>query len=142
MSLINARYGAEPVRTYAVQAGDAAEMVSRLTAAAAAAVAAGADDMSDFKLAGSGIGPLWEAWFVAGEGTISINVEFSAVHFLAAVAGNPTEATLLLNQQIDAAAAAITPPDGLVMYKIEVAGAGAGPNYMAVAMYAIEPPPG
>lgn len=140
MSLINARYAEEPVRTYAVEAGDAAEMVSRLRNAAVAAIAAGADEVSDFKLAGAGVGPLWQAWFVAGDADTSITIDFSEVDFLAVVAGNPAETTLLLNQQLDAASAA-SDPNQVVVYKFEVAGAGAGPNYMAVAMYAIEPPP-
>ncbi len=137
MALFDSTYDGElPVRVRAVQAGDAAEMVSRLTNALTAAIADGDQEMADFKLAGAGSGPNWEAWFVDGEADVV--VALSEAKFAASEAGNPVEATLRLNQQITALFDGLAPDTELHVFKVEVAGAGDGPTYMAVALYAIE----
>lgn len=118
----------------AVQAGDAAEMVSRLTNEAAAAVAAGESEIVDFNLAGAASGLLWQAWLTTTTDTGSETCETGIAQFVAAEAGNPAEAVLLLKQRI---AEAI--PSGGNMYKMEVAGAGDGPTYLAVALVSIVP---
>lgn len=133
MALFDSLYTAT-TNIRAVQAGDADEMVSRLQAAAAAAIAAGEeDDMADFKLAGAGSGPQWEAWFVEGEPVSTPTVGLDVVQFVAAVAGNPAEAVFYLKQRL---AAAIGEASAR-LYKVEVAGAGDGPTYMAVAVFEI-----
>jgi hypothetical protein len=112
----------------AVEAGDANEMVSRLAAQVSEAVTAGEAAVIDFRLAGAGSGPQWEAWFVSGSGLGGPNpLTMQEATFVAAVAGNPAEALFYLNQRIAAAAPS-------TVFKIEVAGAGDGPTYMAVAL--------
>jgi hypothetical protein len=134
MAFFSSTYN-ESTNFYAVHAGDADEMVSRLQAAVAAALAAGGDhDICDFKLAGAGSGPEWEAWFVEGESDIAVDLE--NVQFVAAVAGNPTEAVFYLKQRLAAAIG----NDTATLYKVEIAGAGDGPTYMAVAVFTTAPP--
>ena len=136
MALINFTYGAPPAfNVRAVEAGDAAEMVSRLTNAAAAAVAAGESRIGDFQLAGCGSGPQWQAWMATGNtSALPVSIGLAAIFFAAAVAGNPTEAVFLLKKRL---AEASPPPQEI--FKIVVAGAGDGPTYMAIAMYFFQP---
>lgn len=129
MALFEATYATPPdFNVHAVQAGDAAEMVSRLAAALAAAALA-ESQIVDFNLAGAGSGPLWQGWFTTAltvaDGVVTASAEASV--FVAAVAGNPTEAVFYLKQRL----ADLGPQ---TVYKIEVAGAGDGPTYMAVAL--------
>ena len=128
---------------HTVQAGDADEMVTRLTNEAAAAAAAGEEGIADFMLAGSGSGPQWEAWFLTGDASpLEADFAVNNPRFVAAVAGNPEEALFYLKQRLAAAIGATAS----TVFKVEVAGAGDGPTYMAVAMFGVtggeEPPPG
>jgi len=135
MALISFTYGAPPAfNIRAVEAGDAAEMESRLANEAAAAVAAGDSTLGDFQLTGAGSGPQWQAWFDTGNTSPApVAASLGEVLFLAAVAGNPTEAVFLLKQRM---ADASPSPAGL--FKVVVAGAGDGPTYMAVAVCLVE----
>ena len=130
MALIDTNYDPTPPNfdIQAVQAGDAAEMVSRLTAA----IAASPQSIADLQLAGAGAGPLWEAWLVRGDATVAVDPAVAAV--VAVVAGNPTEARLLLTQQL-AALNAITAIE--FVNKVVVGGGGVCPTYMAIALYAV-----
>lgn len=131
MALFSSIYD-ESTNIRAVEAGDADEMVSRLRNQVAAALAAGENDnMCDFKLAGSGSGPQWQGWFVEGEAEVIAELE--DVQFVAAVAGNPAEALFYLKQRLAAAIG----DAGARLFKVEVAGAGDGPTYMAVAVFEI-----
>lgn len=129
----------------AVRAGDAAEMVSRLTNEVAAATAAGEEAIVDFMLAGAGSGPEWEAWFVTGDGSpLEVDFLINQPRFVAAVAGNPEEALFYLKQHMASAAAELSVSGAPFVYKVEVAGAGDGPTFMAAAMMGITeaaPPP-
>ena len=94
MALYDARYAAAPAfNVRAVEAGDAAEMVSRLTNEFAAAVTAGEARIVDFKIAGAASGLLWQAWFVVGTSEIGIPTAPLAgpagVRVVAAEAGSP-----------------------------------------------------
>jgi len=123
---------------HAVEAGDAAEMVSRLTNEAAAAATAQEGGIVDFVLAGAGSGPQWQAWFVAGTGApVAADFSVNQPQFVAAVAGNPVEALFYLKQRLAAAIGDVSS----VVFKVEVAGAGDGPSFMAVAMFGIPTPP-
>ncbi len=129
MALFSSLYTAT-TNIRAVEAGDAAEMVSRLQNEVAAAIAAGEEaDICDFKLAGSGSGPKWQAWFIEGASTIS--VPLGLVQFAAAVGGSPAEAVFYLKQRIAMAIGEVP----TFLLKVEVAGAGDGPTYMAVAVF-------
>lgn len=129
MALFQAPFEAPPTfDLQAVEAGDATEMVSRLTAA----VPLAENDIVDFKLAGAGSGPLWQAWMVRGDTEVTAPAD--AAQFVAAVAGNPAEALFYLKQRLADAIGL----NSANVYKIEVAGAGDGPTYMAVALFAIE----
>lgn len=136
MALISVTYGAPPAfNVRAVKAGDAAEMVTRLTQEAAAAISAGDSTLEDFQLTGCGSGPQWQAWLVTGNTNgLPIHVALASLVFVAAVAGNPAEATLRLKQKL----AAISPTP-TVIFKVVAAGAGDGPTYMAVALAFIAP---
>ena len=143
MALIEMEFGPGAFNVRAVKAGDADEMVSRLTNEVAAAVAAGEEAIVDFMLAGAGSGPEWEAWFVTGDGSpLEADFAVNFPRFVAAVAGNPDEALFYLKQRLAAAIGATAS----TVFKVEVAGAGDGPTYMAVAMFGVtaaaEPPPG
>jgi hypothetical protein len=134
MALINVQYDPDEVefRIRSVQAGDADEMVSRLTAL----LAAEEEPIVDLQLAGAGAGPLWEAWVVVGDANAGITLSPSTAAVVAAVAGNPTEARLRLSQKL-AAFNAVTPISAV--YKVVVAGGGVGPTYMAVALASTAP---
>jgi hypothetical protein len=128
MALFNATYAVPPsFDIQAVEAGDSAEMVTRLTSL----LSASPQDVADFKLAGAGSGPLWEAWLVRGDVTISVPA--GQAQFVAAVAGNPAEALFYLKQRLAAAIGS----NAATVYKVEVAGAGDGPTYMAAALFSI-----
>ena len=127
MALIDASYDPTPPTfdIQAVQAGDADEMVVRL----AAAIAASPQSIADLQIAGAGAGPLWEAWLVRADA--SVTVDPAAARVVAAVAGNPTEARLLLSRRL-AALNAVTAIS--LVNKVVVAGGGVGPTYMAIAL--------
>jgi hypothetical protein len=139
MALIESEFEPPPdgLNVRAVRAGDADEMVTRLTNEVAAAVAAGEEGIADFNLAGSGSGPEWEAWFVTGDAE-PLEADFveNQPRFVAAVAGNPDEALFYLKQRLAAAIGATAS----TVFKVEVAGAGDGPTYMAVAMFGVTAP--
>lgn len=130
MALIDASYSPTPPNfdIQAVQAGDAAEMVTRLTAT----IAASPQSIADLQIAGAGAGPLWEAWLVRGDGTVTVDP--AAARVVAAVAGNPIEARLLLSQRL-AALNAVTAI--AFVNKVVVAGGGVGPTYMAIALVSL-----
>lgn len=136
MALINFAYGAAPAfNVRAVEAGDAAEMVSRLRNEAAAAVAAGDSTLGDFQLAGCGSGPQWQAWMVTGNSSPTpIQMSLQEAVFVADVAGNPTEAVFYVKKRL-----AELVPAPAEIFKIVVAGAGDGPTYMAIALALVEP---
>jgi hypothetical protein len=130
MALFSATLAATPnFNVRAVEAGDAAEMVTRLQAQVAAALAAGETKIVDFNLAGAGSGPQWQGWLTTANqvsgGVITVAPQNAG--FVAAVAGNPVEAVLLLKQRL-------APFVSDLVCKVEVAGAGDGPTYMAVAL--------
>lgn len=132
MALFNATFATdEDFNVRAVQAGDAAEMVSRLTNELVAAAAAGETNIVDFNLAGAGSGPLWQGWVTTAADVAvgGVTAPVASSLFAAAVAGNPAEALFYLKQRL----AALNPQ---TVYKVEVAGAGDGPTYMAVALCA------
>ncbi len=130
MALFQAPFAASPTfDLQAVEAGDAAEMVSRLTAALPLAE----QSIADFKLGGAGSGPLWQAWVVRGAADVSVPGE--TAQFVAAVAGNPAEALFYLKQRLAEAIGG----NAADVFKVEIAGAGDGPTYMAVALFAIVP---
>ena len=132
MALFNAPFAPPPVfNIRAVEAGDADEMVSRLTNEIAAAVAAGEVRMADFKIAGSGSGPQWQAWFVSGTSVETPNAPLATLQAVAAVAGSPSEALFYAKQRL-AAAIGIA---AAVVHKTVVAGAGDGPTFMAVTLF-------
>lgn len=135
MALISMTYGAPPAfNLRAVEAGDAAEMESRLTNEAGAAIAAGDSTLEDFQIAGAGSGPLWQSWMVTGNTSAQpVSIELQEIFFAAAVAGNPREAIFLLLKRLNEATPA---PQNI--FKVVVAGAGDGPTYMAVAVYLAE----
>lgn len=135
MALISMAYGAPPAfNVRAVEAGDAAEMESRLQNEAAAAIAAGEDLLEDFQIAGCGSGPQWQSWMVTGNTSAEpVSIDLAELFFAAAVAGNPTEAVFLLLKRLNEAP--FTPQE---IFKVVVAGAGDGPTYMAVAVYLAE----
>jgi len=136
MALFNAPYAATPdFNVRAVAAGDAAEMVSRLTNEFAAAIAASEVNIADFKLAGAGSGLLWQAWFVVGTSVDTPNAALAGLGVVADVAGSPTEALLLVQQRL-ATAIGATPSQ---VFKTVVAGAGDGPTYIAVAVFGPSP---
>jgi len=130
MALIATTYSPTPPSfdIQAVQAGDAAEMVTRLKAA----IAASPQTIADLQVAGAGAGPLWEAWLVRGDDTVTVDPTVADV--VAAVAGNPIEARLLLTERL-AALNAITPIN--LVNKVVVAGGGVGPTYMAIALVSL-----
>jgi hypothetical protein len=132
MALIDAGYSDTPPSfdIQAVQAGDAAEMVTRLTAA----IAASPQSIADLQMAGAGAGPLWEAWLVRADTDVSITVDPAAARVVAAVAGNPTEARLLLSQRLAALNAVTVIAQ---VNKVVVAGGGVGPTYMAIALVSL-----
>ena len=132
MAFIDASYSDTPPSfdIQAVQAGDAAEMVTRLTAA----IAASPQSIADLQMAGAGAGPLWEAWLVRAETDVSITVDPNAARVVAAVAGNPIEARRLLTQRLAALNAVTTIA---LVNKVVVAGGGVGPTYMAVALVSL-----
>ena len=136
MALISMSYGAPPAfNLRAVQAGDAAEMESRLANEAAAAVAAGDDQLEDFQIAGAGSGARWESWMVTGSTAAEpVSIDLQEIFFAAAVAGNPTEAKFLLLKRLNEVTPA--PQD---IFKVVVAGAADGRSYMGVAVYFAEP---
>jgi hypothetical protein len=136
MALFSAAFATdEDFNIRAIEGGDAAEVVSRLSNEVAAAIAAGEGAIIDFNLAGAGSGLKWEAWFIVATGDATPDpIPLPDVRFVAAEAGNPTEAVFYLKQRI----AAIVPTP-LSVYKIEVAGAGDGPTYMAVALVLVAP---
>ena len=113
---------------WGVEAGDAAEMESRLANKLAEAAAATEDAACELQLAGAGAGPLWQAWFVTAP-TINVGGQFppSNARVAAAVAGNPAEALLRLKQRMVANSLD-------VVNKVVLAGAGVGPTYMALAI--------
>ncbi len=132
MALFNSPYQPPTLTNVrAVEAGDAAEMVSRLQGAVAAALDAGENQLVDFNLAGAGSGPQWQAWLTLGESLDSVVVGIGTVQFVAAVAGSPEEALFYLKQRLTAAVGGAQ----ATVYKVELAGAGDGPTYMAVAMF-------
>lgn len=135
MALISMSYGAPPAfNLRAVEAGDAAEMESRLANEAAAAIAAGDDQLEDFQIAGAGSGPQWQSWMVTGSTAAEpVSIDLQEIFFAAAVAGNPTEAVFLLLKRLNEAP--ITPQN---IFKVVVAGAADGRSYMAVAVYLAE----
>lgn len=140
MALYDARYAAAPAfNVRAVEAGDAAEMVSRLTNEFAAAVTAGEARIVDFKIAGAASGLLWQAWFVVGTSEIGIPTAPLAgpagVRVVAAEAGSPAEALFYAKQRL-AAAIGVTPS---LIFKTVVAGAGDGPTFMAIIVFAAQP---
>lgn len=142
MALFDARYAAAPAfNLRAVEAGDATEMVFRLTNEFAAAIAATEANIVDFKLAGAGSGLLWQAWFVVGtaEDDIVPTAPLAGLKVVAAEAGSPAEALFYLKQRL---ATAIGVTSSLI-FKTVVAGAGDGPTYMAIALFGPAPaPPG
>lgn len=141
MALIEMEFGPGAFNVRAVRAGDADEIVSRLTNEIAAAVAAGEEAIVDFMLAGAGSGPEWEAWFLTGDGgPLEVGFAVNLPRFVAAVAGNPEEALFYLKQRIAAAAAVLGVSGAPFVYKVEVAGAGDGPTFMAAAMMGITEP--
>lgn len=132
MALFEATYDTdEDFAIHQVVSGNAVEMVDKLAAVLVAADAAGEEAIVDFKLSGAGSGPQWLAEIVTATtvaaGVVQASVETS--RFVAAVAGNPTQVS-------EAIRAALTAANAGTVYKIEVAGAGDGPTYMAVALYA------
>lgn len=132
MALFNAPFAPAPVfNIRAVEAGDADEMVSRLTNQIAAAVAAGEVRMADFKIAGAGSGLLWQGWFVTGTSVDTPNAPLASLQAVAAVAGSPAEALFYVKQRL----AAEIGVAASVVHKTVVAGAGDGPTYMAVALF-------
>lgn len=141
MALIDVRYAAAPAfNLRAVEAGDAAEMVSRLTNEIAAAVAAGEASISDFKLAGAASGLLWQAWFVVGTSEddavpVAPLGGPAGLRVVAAEAGSPAEALFYAKQRL-AAAIGVTPS---LIFKTVVAGAGDGPTFMAIILFAAQP---
>ena len=114
---------------YGVEAGNAAEMESRLAAELAVAAAASSDFACDLQIAGAGAGPQWQAWFVTAPSisTGVFKVFPAAARVAAAVAGNPAEALLRLRQRMSANSLD-------VVDKVLIAGAGVGPTYMALAI--------
>lgn len=128
-----ALFEAQILNIRAVEAGNAAEMVTRLQAEIAAAATANEESMVDLELAGAGSGPQWIASFPTGSSeqvTSGASLALSpAPVVVAAVAGNPVELMLRLNQALAAAS------HGDV-YKVVVAGGGSGPTYMAIALAA------
>ncbi len=132
MALIDATYDTdEDFAVHQAVAGNPTEMVEQLQAILAAAVTATEGDISDFKLTGTGSGPQWLAQVVTAT-TVAvggIQAPIATSEFVAAVAGNPTEVSAQIR-------AALTAANADSVYKIEVAGAGDGPSYMAVALYA------
>ena len=134
MALFNAAYGTPPnFDIRGVEAGNAAELVSRLTNEFAAAMAASETSIVDFKLAGCGSGPQWQAWFVVGTASTPV-AALSGLKVVADVAGSPAEALLRLKQRLAAAVSGST-----TVFKTVVAGAGDGPTYMAVALFGPTP---
>lgn len=131
MALFSATYGAAPdFNVHAVQGGNAAELTTNLTAEIAAAVAASEGNIVDINVAAAGAGPMWQAWFVTANvnsGTPNVSLNLAVV--FAAVAGNPTQAEFLLNQQLSESPLTLSQ-----ISKISVAGAGLGPTYMALAL--------
>lgn len=110
-------------------------MVTRLTNEIAAAIAANEPEVADFKLAGCGSGPQWQAWMVLGENGATPAAPLPGLRVVADVAGNPTEALFYVKQRL--AAAIGTAPT--TIYKVVVAGAGDGPTYMAVVLFGPTP---
>jgi hypothetical protein len=118
----------EDLNIRAVDGGNPDELVSRLAAQVLAAIAAGEAQIVDFNMAGAGSGPKWQAWFVsAASGATPSPIPTNQATFVAAVAGNAAEALFYLTQRLTALAP-------LSVYKVEVAGAGDGPTFMAVAL--------
>ena len=135
MALISMAYGAPPAfNLRAVEAGDAAEMESRLVNEAAAAIAAGDTELNDFQIAGAGSGPQWQSWMVTGSTAAEpVSIDLQELFFAASVAGNPSEAVFLLLKRLNEAS-----PAPVEIFKIVVAGSGDGHSYMAVAVYLAE----
>ena len=130
MALFAKTYGAAPIfNVRAVSAGNAAEMEVQLTALLAAASSAGENFLVDLELGSAGAGPQWQAWVATGS-TAPSNapaIYITPLAAFAALAGNPTEAALLLNARL--ATFSLTE-----VVKVVVAGSGVGPTYMAVAI--------
>jgi len=117
-----------------LRAGDAPAMITFLNAEVAAALANGEQNIVDLNLTGAASGLDWQCWLVTAP-TVSIGgkTEFcplSLARFACAVAGNPVEAREKLQAQL-----AVIVPE--IVFKVEVAGAGDGPHYMALALCAI-----
>jgi len=133
MALFSAGYSAhDAFVVHSVRAGDAAEMLTRLNAEVAAAIANGESQIVDIVLAGAASGYDWECWFVTCPdiGAITEACPLVLARFACAAAGNPTEA----RESIAAQLVVIAPE---IVWKIEVAGAGDGPRYMALVLTAI-----
>jgi len=115
-----------------LRAGDAPAMLTFLAAEVAAALAAGEEALVEVKLAGAASGYDWECWLATAAtdeiGALTVFCPLNVARFVCAVAGNPAEAREKLAAQL----AAVSPEN---VFKIEVAGAGDGPRYMALALY-------
>jgi len=134
MALFSTLYDADPAvfNVHALRAGDAPAMLTFLANEIAAAQLAGEENLIDLNLAGAASGLDWECWFVTAASDeispLTVFCPLATARFACAVAGNPVEARELLLAQL---AAAIP---GSV-FKVEVAGSGDGPHYMALALY-------
>lgn len=119
-----------------MRAGDAAAMLTFLAAAVVTALANNEEVIVDLNLAGAGAGPDWECWFVTAEagniGPLTESCPLNVARFACAVAGNPVEARELLQAQL-----AVASPVPTTIFKVEIAGAGIGPHYMAVCLYSV-----